>query len=132
MLAKLIRLLSSMQQYGVICTPSQMDDRRVSTQEVHNVEIARRLIEEGVTVQEWTPISDPPKKSGRYLIYTTKYFVPDHVGDPDHINGIEISGYHPHFGFLSDNGLHAKYWTYLPVDPKEVTQDGGPDKSRHC
>jgi hypothetical protein len=74
--------------------------------------------------QKWTPVSDPPKKSGRYLIYTTKYFVPDHIGDPDHIDGMEISGYHPQFGFLSDNGLHAKYWSYLPTEPKEVNTDG--------
>lgn len=81
---------------------------------------ADHLIAEGVTIQEWKPVSDPPKKSGRYLIYTTKYFVPDHVGDPDHVDGMEISGYHPQFGFLSDNGLHAKYWSYLPTEPKEA------------
>ena len=76
--------------------------------------------------QEWIPVSDPPRKSGRYLIYTTKYFIPDHVGDPDHIDGMEISGYHPQFGFLSDNGLHAKYYTYLPTEPEEVTTDARP------
>jgi len=74
--------------------------------------------------QEWFPTADPPKKQGKYLIYTTQYFTPDHVDDIDHVDGIEISGYHPLYGFLSTNGLHAKYWTYLPADPKEVTTDG--------
>lgn len=124
MVDTLTRILNGIQHYGTTYTPSQMDDRYGTTRQVPNAEVSMQLIARGVTIQEWTPVSDPPKKSGRYLIYTTKYFIPDHVGDPDHVDGMEISGYHPLFGFLSDNGLHARYWSYLPTEPKEVTTDG--------
>ena len=29
--------------------------------------LANELINSGVTIQEWTPVSKPPKKNGRYL-----------------------------------------------------------------
>lgn len=33
-------------------------------------EIAENLISSGVTVQEWKPISEPPKEKGTYLVCT--------------------------------------------------------------
>ena len=33
-------------------------------------EIADHLISNGVTVQEWKPISEPPKEKGAYLVCT--------------------------------------------------------------
>ena len=76
-------------------------------------DIADYLISNGVTVQEWISVKDRlPEKDGQYLIFTTQYFT------PDHIDGIEISGYSKRFGLLSKNGLYAKYWCKMPQPPK--------------
>ena len=81
--------------------------------------IADYLISNGVTVQEWISVEDKlPEKDGQYLIFTTQYFTPDHIDEIDHKDGIEISGYCKRYGFLSENGLHAKYWRDIPQPPK--------------
>ena len=77
------------------------------------------LIAKGVTVQEWISVKDKlPENDGQYLIFTTQYFTPDHIDEIDHIDGIEISGYSKRFGFLSKNGIYAKYWCEMPHPPK--------------
>ena len=82
-------------------------------------EIAENLISNGVTVQEWISVKDKlPENDGQYLILTTQYFTPDPIDEIDHIDGIEISGYSKRFGFLSKNGLYAKYWCEMPQPPK--------------
>ena len=68
----------------------------------------------------WIPVTERmPDKEGAYLIFTTIYFTPDHVDECDHYDGITISGYHPEFGFMGNNGLFAKAWMTLPEPPKE-------------
>ena len=70
-------------------------------------------------VQEWVSVKDRlPEKDGQYLIFTTQYFTPDHIDEIDHKDGIEISGYCKRFGFLSKNGLYAKYWCEMPQPQK--------------
>ena len=72
-----------------------------------------------VRCQEWISVKDRlPEKDGQYLIFTTQYFTPDHIDEIDHKDGIEISGYCKRYGFLSENGLHAKYWRDIPQPPK--------------
>ena len=81
--------------------------------------VVNALIDNGVTVQEWVSVKDKlPEKDGQYLIFTTQYFTPDHIDEIDHKDGIEISGYCKRYGFLSENGLHAKYWRDIPHPPK--------------
>ena len=81
--------------------------------------VADYLLDSGVTVQEWVSVKDKmPEKDGQYLIFTTKYFTPDHIDEIDHKDGIEISGYCKRYGFLSKNGIHAKYWRDIPQPPK--------------
>lgn len=48
---KLIELLNSVQHYGVILTPSQVDDRYGYKKQIPNATIADNLIAHGVTVQ---------------------------------------------------------------------------------
>ena len=68
---------------------------------------------------QWISVKDKlPEKDGQYLIFTTQYFTPDHIDEIDHKDGIEISGYCKRYGFLSENGLHAKYWRDIPQPPK--------------
>ena len=77
------------------------------------------LISNCVTVQEWISVDERlPEKDGQYLIFTTQYFTPDHIDEIDHKDGIEISGYCKRYGFLSKNGIHAKYWRDIPQPPK--------------
>ena len=67
----------------------------------------------------WISVQDRlPEKDGQYLIFTTQYFTPDHIDEIDHKDGIEISRYHNIYGFLSKNGMHAKYWCEMPQPPK--------------
>lgn len=81
--------------------------------------LADFMISNGVTVQEWISVKDKlPENDGQYLIFTTQYFTPDHIDEIDHIDGIEISGYSKRFGFLSKNGIYAKYWCEMPQPPK--------------
>ena len=81
--------------------------------------VADYLLDSGVTVQEWISVKDKlPEKDGQYLIFTTQYFTPDHIDEIDHKDGIEISGYCKRYGFLSKNGIHAKYWRDIPQPPK--------------
>ena len=81
--------------------------------------VADYLLDSGVTVQEWVSVKDKlPEKDGQYLIFTTQYFTPDHIDEIDHKDGIEISGYCKRYGFLSKNGIHAKYWRDIPQSPK--------------
>ena len=81
--------------------------------------VADYLLDSGVTVQEWISVDERlPWKDGQYLIFTTQYFTPDHIDEIDRKDGIEISGYCKRYGFLSKNGLHAKYWCELPQPPK--------------
>ena len=104
---KLVELLTEF--YG--CDPMYYD--------VDALAIAQHLITHGVTVQEWISVKDKlPEKDGQYLIFTTQYFTPDHIDEIDHIDGIEISGYSKRYGFLSKNGIHAKYWRDIPQPPK--------------
>ena len=81
--------------------------------------VADHLLDSGVTVQEWISVDERlPEKDGQYLIFTTQYFTPDHIDEIDHKDGIEISGYCKRYGFLSKNGIHAKYWRDIPQPPK--------------
>ena len=81
--------------------------------------VADYLLDSGVTVQEWISVKDKlPEEDGQYLIFTTQYFTPDHIDEIDHKDGIEISGYCKRYGFLSENGIHAKYWRDIPQPPK--------------
>ena len=106
---KLVELIDDMQRSGTGYFGSAIENKK----------IADYLISNGVTVQEWISVKDKlPEKDGQYLIFTTQYFTPDHIDEIDHKDGIEISGYCKRYGFLSENGLHAKYWRDIPQPPK--------------
>lgn len=82
--------------------------------------IANHLLANGVTVQKWIPVTERlPEKEGQYLIWTTIYFVPDHVDECNHYDGMELAYYDPDFGFIGHAARNAKAWTYLPKQPKE-------------
>ena len=90
--------------------------------------IADHLIANGVTVNEWRPASEPPKKSGAYL--TTKkscgklYYEVCRfanslaVVDEEQFN--DVAGWYDcdEFGYYLD--YDVLYWMPLPELPKEV------------
>ena len=89
-------------------------DRFVYDDWYSNDEIAEELISNGVTVQEWIPVSSPPKKPGDYLCYF-KY-------EPESPNIICQNTYFGSGRWMSepDRVIH---WSYLPRPPKEKSHD---------
>ena len=113
---KLVELLSNI-YLPMMAGPDTIGEYRIPHK--FKEKIADYLISNGVTVQEWISVEDRlPEKDGQYLIFTTQYFTPDHIDEIDHKDGIEISRYHNIYGFLSENGMHAKYWCEMPQPPK--------------
>ena len=55
---KLVELLGSVQQMGVIYREDQCDARYPTIEQIRNTEVAARLIANGVTVQEWISVKD--------------------------------------------------------------------------
>ena len=69
-------------------------------------EAANYLIANGVTVQEWKPISEPPKEKGTYLVCTD--------------NGGVLLGHWYGTAWNAGGGAnkHLAYWTEKPQPPK--------------
>ena len=69
-------------------------------------EIAENLISNGVTVQEWKPISEPPKEKGTYLVCTD--------------NGGVLLGhwYGTDWNAGGVANKHLAYWMERPQPPK--------------
>ena len=68
--------------------------------------IADFLIANGVTVQEWKPISEPPEEKGTYLVCTD--------------NGGVLLGHWYGTAWNAGGGAnkHLAYWTEKPQPPK--------------
>ena len=69
-------------------------------------DIADLLIANGVTVQEWNPISEPPKEKGTYLVCTD--------------NGGVLLGHWYGTAWNAGGGAkkHLAYWMEKPQPPK--------------
>ena len=69
-------------------------------------EAANYLIAHGVTVQEWKPISEPPKEKGTYLVCTD--------------NGGVLLGHWYGTAWNAGGGAkkHLAYWMEKPQPPK--------------
>lgn len=71
--------------------------------------LADYLIRNGVMVQEWIPVSSPPKKSGEYLCYF-KY-------EPESPNIICQNTYYGSGRWMAESDK-VTHWAYLPRRPK--------------
>ena len=117
---KLIELLDDIHQNGNDFKDVEIHGVRIPNT-VSNEGVADHLLANGVTVQQWIPVSERlPEKEGQYLIWTTIYFIPDHVDECNHYDGMKIAYYNPDFGFMGHAARNAKAWTYLPKQPKEA------------
>ena len=87
---KLVELIDSARYWG--CGTSE--------------EIAKNLIANGVTVQDWNPISEPPKEKGTYLVCTD--------------NGGVLLGhwYGTNWNVGGGANKHLAYWMERPQPPK--------------
>ena len=108
---KLIELLSQVQDYGTKQTNEQWS---VTVETKCNETIADYLIANGVTVQEWIPVSEGlPDACGNVLTYSTEY------------GGIDLYYYMGHGEFdhhrngITDAQTHGfTHWMPLPQPPK--------------
>ena len=68
--------------------------------------VADYLLDSGVTVQEWNPISEPPKEKGTYLVCTD--------------NGGVLLGHWYGTAWNAGGGAkkHLAYWMEKPQPPK--------------
>ena len=67
-----------------------------------------RLIQNGVTIQEWVSVDEPPKEDGKYIVCTAK-------------NTVYCAKYYAngkHFG--TEMNTHITHWMPLPEPPKGV------------
>ena len=71
--------------------------------------IADHLISNGVTVQEWVSVKEPPKERGKYLCYF-KY-------EPESPDVICQNTYYGSRRCMSESG-RVTHWAYLPQPPK--------------
>ena len=79
-------------------------------------DIADHLIANGVTVQEWIPVSDPPKKNGYYMCW--KLF--SAVGERKEYRE-EILFYEDNMWLENARSFRKEYpmyWMHLPQPPK--------------
>ena len=73
--------------------------------------VADHLIANGVTIQKWTPVTEPPKKSGFYLVCTVHEFY----------KTANIAKAHFRSGGFYGQGGHwsnVTHWMPLPELPK--------------
>ena len=71
-----------------------------------NKDVADYLIAHGVTVQEWIPVSEPPKENGTYIVCTDK-------------GGILLGHwYGKEWNVGGGAKKHLAYWMKKPQPPK--------------
>ena len=102
---KLVELLDDIQVRGEDFTDYEIYGMRVPDT-VSNEDVASHLIAHGVTVQEWKPISEPPKEKGTYLVCTD--------------NGGVLLGHWYGTAWNAGGGAkkHLAYWMEKPQPPK--------------
>ena len=109
---KLVELLNRVQDNGQKTTH---EAHSVTVCVKRNEDIADHLIANGETVQEWIPVSEPPKEWRRdngeminYLVYVPEF-------------GVDIGNYGEPAKCWLCMGLPCKptHWAHLPTPPKK-------------
>ena len=100
---KLVELLGEVQDTGVNEIPAGFGCKR---EYVKNEMVASHLIANGVTVQEWIPVSEPPKEKGAYIVCTDK-------------GGILLGHWYGKEWTVGGGAKkHLAYWMKTPQPPK--------------
>ena len=81
-------------------------------------EIADHLIANGVTIQKWIPVSEPPKTRGIYQV-----FIYDKEMDRTKVWYGQFSGFDWFVYNIYGDGMRCKvtHWMPLPAPPTEVS-----------
>lgn len=84
--------------------------------------LADHLIAHGVTVQEWIPVTEPPKKNGRYYVNVKMHdisYVKIASFSKESVAGLHDNGW---YEYDSDVGFYevkdVTHWMPLPQPPK--------------
>ena len=102
---KLVELLDDIQVRGEDFTDYEIYGMRVPDT-VSNEDVASHLIAHGVTVQEWIPVSEPPKEKGTYIVCTDK-------------GGVLLGHwYGKEWNVGGGAKKHLAYWMKKPQPPK--------------
>ena len=100
---KLVELLNEMQDSGIVETPAGFG---FTKQYIENDKVASHLFDNGATVQEWIPVSEPPKEKGTYIVCTDK-------------GGILLGHwYGKEWNVGGGAKKHLAYWMKKPQPPK--------------
>ncbi len=85
-------------------------------------------------MNKWKRVStNPPEDGQRCIIFTRIYVTPDHIDECNYREGMELTTYYKDIGFMSENGMDAKYWMPAPEEPcdaniEEETEKDGKEK----
>ena len=97
---KLVELVGQVQDCG--CDVTDV----VQMNYVENITLVDHLIANGVTVQEWIPVSEPPKEKGTYIVCTDK-------------GGVLLGHwYGKEWNVGGGAKKHLAYWMKKPQPPK--------------
>lgn len=84
--------------------------------------LADHLLANGVTVQEWFPVTEPPKENGRYYVYVKMhdiFYVKIASFYKESVTGLHDKGW---YDYDSDIGFYEvkniTHWMPLPTPPK--------------
>ena len=74
----------------------------------------------------WIPVTEEPKKSGKYLVTAVIGFIPDHVDDPNTYEAVTTANYSADtrdpIKWWGNNVEKVLAWMPLPEPYKEVTE----------
>lgn len=124
---KLVEMLDEIQDCGQAVTYSF---ESVTVSRTDNYGVADHLLAHGVTVQEWIPVSEPPKENGRYYVHVKMHdisYVKIASFSKESVAGLHDNGWHD---YDSDVGFYevkdVTHWMPLPQPPKGVSEEALP------
>ena len=101
---------------GYKCEECERDPRDCQYGDKFNLINICEMLDNAPAVYTWHSPEDIPPQKGIYLVYAKKYFIPDHVDDPDHIWMLQLAYYDEKIGWSIDE---VKWWIELPEPPEE-------------
>lgn len=81
--------------------------------------VADYLIDSGVTVQQWIPVTERlPEEEGWYLVYTTPNREHKSINKARFCKGYAWGNFEPYWCGAGGNWANVTHWMQLPEPPK--------------